>query len=72
MIRVQLRKARKVHHCGCGRVIKVGHYYLEQVCSPRHEASGGRWGRLAECDECADRYGRGYLIVARDYCWPQI
>lgn len=66
MNRSTVRKARRSRSCGsCQRRIEAGSYYVEHVCSPAWEFSGGVWCRMAECSECATRYGRGPLIEAR-------
>jgi hypothetical protein len=55
-----VRTARKAHICeGCRSTIKPGERYLEWVASPYHsELNNAHWWRLAECGQCAERYGR--------------
>lgn len=59
MVRVTSRTAAKLHECGCGRWIRRGDRYVELVASPDHGDLGNTgWWRIAECSECATRYGR--------------
>ena len=64
------RVARKAHACGWGtcRTIQPGEVYLEHVEYPGGEAgyadAAGHPVRLAECPDCANRYGRGELLAA--------
>lgn len=62
------RRAKVPHNCeSCypyGQ-IKPGDIYLEHVAAPgMYDLEG--WMRTAECRECAERYGRGDLIKARE------
>jgi hypothetical protein len=67
MIRTQTRTARKFRSCGCGRSIKPGERYLSHVASPNHDDFGNeRWWRLAECCDCAARYGRPVEMAGED------
>lgn len=60
MISARCRRSRKQRRCGCGKRIEKGDRYLEQVASPHHDDLGNpHWWRLAECEDCARRYGRG-------------
>jgi hypothetical protein len=63
MTRTTPRKARRLRRCdGCKGQIIPGSRYLEHVASPDHEDLGNvTWWRLAECGECAERYGRAIL-----------
>jgi hypothetical protein len=60
--RTTVRRARVQRRCGegcCPVVIKPDDLYLEHVVSPGHPELGNtRWRRLAECSQCAKRYGR--------------
>ncbi|HZP49645.1 hypothetical protein [Actinocrinis sp.] len=63
MIRTQARTARKSHVCttgalGCVGVIRPGDRYLMHVASPGGDLGLVSWGRLAECANCAELYGR--------------
>ena len=62
------RRARKPHW-GCCRVIKPGELYVEHTEFPGGESgyadTAGHPVRMAECRECAERYGRGHLIQQR-------
>lgn len=63
MIRSQARTARKNHTCttralGCVGVIRRGDRYLMHVASPGGDLGLVSWGRLAECANCAELYGR--------------
>lgn len=67
--RTVVRRARKQRPCGdswCSVTIKRGDLYLEHVVSPGHvDLSNTGWRRLAECAECATRYGRGHMLVGK-------
>lgn len=65
MIRTTLRTARKARNCdSCLHRIRPGDLYLEHVASPDHDDLGNtRWRRSPECEDCAERYGRGHLLV---------
>lgn len=60
MTRSTPRRAVKVHQCDrCQRRILPGERYREAVVSPGHDGLGNvGWWRLAECRDCALRYGR--------------
>ena len=59
MIRTTERTSRKARRCDCGNVILPGDRYMEHVAAPGAEDLGNtRWWRIAECGECAVRYGR--------------
>lgn len=64
----RVRQARTVRF-GC-HVIQPGDLYIEHVEFPGGESgyadSAGHPVRMAECRDCAERYGRGDLIQARD------
>jgi hypothetical protein len=61
------RIARKSHHCnGCDQnVITPGQPYLSGTVFPGHDANTTTVPlRLAECADCAIRYGRSHLLEA--------
>lgn len=63
MTRSTGRTCRVPRPCGCGNRIKRGERYVEHVASPDHDDFGNvGWWRLAECAECATRYGRVALL----------
>lgn len=59
-------KARKTHKCTGCRTIQPGEYYLVHKEFPGGDAgyadSAGHPVRMAECSDCALRYGRGSLL----------
>lgn len=58
------RRAARTHRCECGHLIRIGERYLRHVLTPNHPEVGNvGWWRLAECSECAERCGRGALLV---------
>ena len=62
-----LRVARKPHHCDSGDhpVIKPGQPYLSGTVFPGHDLIPTTVPlRLAECGDCAIRYGRAHLLEA--------
>lgn len=70
--RIRVRRARKVR-AGCGGYcpqIQPGELYIEWTEFPGGDAgyatAAGHPVRMAECRGCAERYGRGPLIVARE------
>ncbi len=69
MIRGTVRTARKPRRCGYGsgsHPIQAGERYIEHVISPMHGyIDNPGWDRLSECQECAERYGRGGLFEAQ-------
>lgn len=66
---VRVRRAKKSRR-GCCRTIRPGELYVEWTEFPGGEAgyatAAGHPVRLAECADCAIRYGRGHLIEARE------
>jgi hypothetical protein len=63
VIRTTSRTARKRRACDCGHSIVPGEPYLEHVASPHHQDLGNEhWWRLAECQACATRHGRGDVL----------
>lgn len=55
----KVRTARKTHRCSCGRWITPGDTYVAHSCTPHHDIhSNPGWWHVAECAECATRYGR--------------
>jgi hypothetical protein len=69
----RVRRARKSRHCGSdyiGPQIKPGDLYIEHTEFPGGESgyadAAGHPVRMAECRDCAERYGRGHLIAARE------
>lgn len=60
------RRARTPRRCDtCAAPIRPGDRYLSHVASPYHGELGNTgWWRYAECGACAERYGRGPLVVA--------
>lgn len=69
MTRTQRRRSRRSRRCeSCLSVIHRHEVYVEHVMSPWHGDVGTNdWQRVAECADCATRYGRGPLleVVAR-------
>ncbi|GAA2772946.1 hypothetical protein [Saccharopolyspora taberi] len=67
MIHTTVHTARKAHWCDqCGRrCIKPGERYVKGKVSPGHDLINEtpRWITYRECDECANRYGRGHLTA---------
>lgn len=70
--RMVARRARKTH-IACGGYcppIQYGEVYIEHTELPGADAeyanSAGHPVRLAECQDCARRYGRGHLIGDRE------
>jgi hypothetical protein len=67
---VRRRVARTCHECSWGRcrIIHSGETYLEHKSFPGAgddagwATSAGHPVRLAECSDCAIRYGRGELL----------
>ena len=57
-VRTTRRLARKPHICTGGHLIAAGERYLEHVAAPGGELGYLTWQRIAECRECAERYGR--------------
>ncbi len=63
------RVARKTHLCSWGdcRSIQQGEVYLVHTSFPGHDAgyadAAGHPVRIAECSECAARYGRSDLLA---------
>lgn len=64
------RVARKEHHCTHCRVIEPGETYLECTEFPGADAgyadTAGRPVRMAECADCATRYGRAHLLAGAE------
>jgi hypothetical protein len=62
------RVAMKLHRCnGCESTIKPGRPYLSGIVFPGHDLiSTPVPVRLAECAECAARYGRAHLLETAD------
>jgi hypothetical protein len=69
--RIRRRRARTSHPCSWGacRTITPGELYLVHTAYPGPGDDAG-WAtaagcpvRLAECSDCATRYGRGELLV---------
>ena len=59
MRRARSRTSRIIRRCDCGRTICPGDRYIEHVASPNDPDIGNTgWRRVAECSECAIRYGR--------------
>lgn len=59
----RVRKARKARICpGCRCYIGAGHLYIEHTEFPGGDAgyadAAGHPVRMAECRQCAERYGR--------------
>jgi hypothetical protein len=64
------RRARKAHPCSWGRcrTIAPGEAYLVHTEYPGGDGAGyadsaGHPVRIAECSDCATRYGRADLLV---------
>jgi hypothetical protein len=68
MIKTIARVAAKLHLCeSCRDYIRIGDIYLHHTAAPNAEDIGNeRWLHSSECRDCADRYGRGGLITARE------
>ena len=69
--RSRVRRARKTHRCGCANgPIHPGQFYIEHTQLPGADAdyanAAGHPVRMAECRDCAERYGRGHLIAAAE------
>lgn len=67
---VRRRVARKSHGCSWGRcrTIAPGETYLVHTAYPNGDDAGwaeavGHPVRIAECSDCATRYGRGDLLA---------
>lgn len=64
----RVRRARKTRY-GC-HVIAPGDLYIEHTEFPGGEAgyadAAGHPMRMAECRDCATRYGRGHLIETKE------
>jgi hypothetical protein len=64
----RVRRARKAHSCGHypGGQIRPGDLYIEHTEFPGGDVgyadAAGHPVRLAECRDCAERYGRGHLF----------
>lgn len=64
------RKARKAHRCGWGscRTIQPGEAYLIHTTFPGDDSgyatTAGHPIKIAECSDCATRYGRAELLAA--------
>lgn len=70
--RTRVRRAR-VPHVACGGhcpQIQPGDLYIEHTWFPGGDSeyanSAARPVRMTECRKCAERYGRGHLLAARD------
>lgn len=68
--RTVAHKARMPHRCGfTSHPIKPGEVYLQHTEFPGGDAgyadAAGHPVRVAECADCATRYGRGHLIEER-------
>jgi hypothetical protein len=70
--RSRVRRAVKPH-LACGGycpTIQPGELYIEHTEFPGGESgfadAAGHPVRMAECRACAERYGRGHLITARE------
>ena len=62
------RVARKTHHCNSGDhpAILPGQPYLSGTVFPGHDSNTTTVPmRLAECGDCATRYGRAHLLEAQ-------
>lgn len=65
---MRVRRARKSRPCGGDYItsIKPGDLYIEHTEFPGGDAvfadAAGHPVRMAECRECAERYGRGHLF----------
>lgn len=59
------RQCRKHRTCdSCRGSIAEGDRYLSHVATPNApDLNNERWWTLAECAECATRYGRGDLLI---------
>ncbi len=67
MLRVTARTCTRARRCECGAAITPGQRYLEHVAAPRHGDLGNvRWLRMAACQGCAERRGRGSLLAESD------
>ncbi len=61
LMRTTHRTSRRHRRCdGCKALITPGERYLEHVAAPDPfgELGNVSWWRLAECSNCAERYGR--------------
>lgn len=73
----RVRRARKMRLCDAypGRPIRPGELYVEHTEYPGGESgyadSAGHPVRMAECRDCAEQCGRGYLFVAYLYAERQ-
>jgi hypothetical protein len=68
----RVRRARKPHPA-CGgycKPIRPGDLYIEHTEFPgggaEYASSAGHPVRLAECRDCAQRYGRGHLFIEQE------
>lgn len=74
MITIRARRARKTHIACFGQCppIQPGEVYLEHKEFPGADSgtadAAGHPVRMAECRACAQLYGRGHRIAAREEC----